>query len=63
MLPGYYYPIKLVLLCKILQARNPAADCSVATLMKNATKSCFPCLTGTQMSMIRLALLCRIWKG
>lgn len=59
--PGQFWPIKLALLCQILQARNPGADCSVPSLMRNAW--CFSCLTYPQLQIIKLAMLCQIWKG
>ncbi len=56
--PGYYYPIKLALLCRWWKLLNPAADCSVNALMADA--KCFACLTPGEMVPLKLALLCRI---
>lgn len=50
--------MELVLLCRILQALDPMANCDVQSLMAEA--SCFGCLSSTQMDILRLQLLCNI---
>ncbi len=59
--PGYYYPIKLALLCRWWKLLQPSADCSVNALMADA--KCFACLTPGEMVPLKLALLCRILGG
>lgn len=54
--PGYWYPLKLALLCQIAQKINPAIDCSVNALLANA--KCFACLT--EAGPLKIQLLCNI---
>lgn len=47
------------LLCQILKAQNPMADCSVSTLLEQA--KCFAgCASPAQLMMIQTQLLCEI---
>ncbi len=53
--------VKVVLLCRILQANDPMASCDVQSLLNDA--NCFACLFPFQLSVIQTQLLCEILSG
>ncbi len=54
--PGYYLPVKLVILARWLKTLDPAADVSVAGLLSDA--GCTACLPQGQLGPVRMALIC-----
>ncbi|HZZ98336.1 MAG TPA: hypothetical protein VFG51_00205 [Candidatus Saccharimonadia bacterium] len=61
--PGYYYPVKLAILARILKALDPGADTSPAGLMADAAAACIACPPQGQLGPIKLALICDATGG
>lgn len=57
---GFFRPLKLVLLSKILEAKGGTVP-DIATLLERG--ECFSCLSDGQMAVLRLALLCQVSGG
>lgn len=55
---GQSYPVKLALLCQILQATNADADCSVQGLLDRS--ACWACLPPGFARIAKAQLLCNI---
>jgi hypothetical protein len=52
---------RLVMLKQIVTTVNPSADVSTDVLLRNG--GCFSCLTGFEMRMIKLQMMCQISGG
>ena len=56
--PGQLELMRMVILCRMLNALNPMANCSPSSLLESA--ACFACHTTGELAIINTQLLCDI---